>query len=472
MDNNNFRKSAHQVVDWIADYLEKIEDFPVKSNLEPGEIFNALPGSPPDQGESFDNIFTDFQQIILPGMTHWQHPRFHAYFPGNSSKPSILGEMITSAIGAQCMMWVTSPAAAELEEKMINWLKEMLDLPSSWEGVIQDTASTATLCAILSARENFSKGKINDQGFIDQPSFTIYCSNQAHSSVEKAVRIAGLGSGNLRKIGVDDNYAMLVDELKITIDHDIKKGHKPLCIVAALGTTGSTAIDPIKKIGQIASKYKIWFHVDAAYAGTALLLPEMRWMSKGLEFADSFVFNPHKWMFTNFDCSAYYVKDKHQLIETFSTTPEYLRTKEDMLVNNYKDWGIQLGRRFRALKLWFVIRSYGVVGLREKIAEHIKMGKWFKEQVEGSDDFELMAPAPLNTICFRFNPNQKTDLEPDQLNEQLLERLNSSGKVFMTHTKLNGNYTIRAVFGQTEVKWRHVKNTWNLICQEADLLVS
>jgi len=264
----------------------------------------------------------------------------------------------------------------------------------------------------------------------------------------------------------------LIDELEITIDHDIKKGCKPLCIVAALGTTGSTAIDPIEKIGQISDKYKIWFHIDAAYAGTALLLPEMRWMGKGLEFADSFVFNPHKWMFTNFDCSAYYVKDKHQLIETFSTTPEYLRTKEDMLVNNYKDWGIQLGRRFRALKLWFVIRSYGVVGLRDKIAEQIKMGTWFKEQVEESDDFELMAPAPLNTVCFRFNPSQKTDLELDQLNEQLLEELNSSGKVFMTHTKLKGNYTIRVVFGQTEVKWKHVKNTWNLICLEAELLLS
>lgn len=471
MDLHEFRRYAHEIVDWMADYLENIEKYPVMAQVRPKEIMNQLPPDPPQKSESFEQILADFEKVILPGVTHWQHPSFFAYFPANSSPPSVLAEMLTATLGAQCMIWQTSPAATELEERVLSWLGKMIGLPPDFVGVIQDTASTATLCSILTAREKAFNYSINAKGMNDKGILTTYCSTETHSSIEKSVKIAGLGKEYLRKIPVDENYAMIPEELEAAIESDLSKGYHPICIVATLGTTSSTAIDPLRKIGEICAKYNVWLHVDAALAGTALLLPELRWMIDGIEYADSFVFNPHKWMFTNFDCSAYFVKDPGALIQTFEILPEYLKTKEGDRVNNYRDWGIQLGRRFRALKLWFVIRHYGVEGLQQKVREHIRMAKDLTKKIEESEDFEMLAPVPLNTICFRYKPPGIDDTEQlNHMNEKLLERLNRTGKLYMTHTKLNGVYTLRFVIGQTYVKPRHVEQGWQLIKETAKSL--
>jgi aromatic-L-amino-acid decarboxylase len=464
MDSAEFRKYAHELVDWMADYFDNVTDYPVKSQVKPGEIIGQLPAEAPPEGEPFDRIFADFRQIILPGMTHWQHPSFFAYFPANSSRPSVLGEMLTSTLAAQCMIWQTSPAAAELEERVMTWLSRMLGLPDGFTGVIQDTASTATLCSILTAREVKSGFHINDSGLDGSRRYAVYCSTETHSSIEKGVKIAGLGRESLRKIAVDEGYALRPEILEAAIREDIEKGVVPLCAVATLGTTGSTAIDPLRKIGEICRKYDVWLHVDAAYGGTAMLLPEMRWIANGMEYADTFVFNPHKWMFTNFDCSAYFVKDAGALIRTFEILPEYLKTREGSTVNNYRDWGIQLGRRFRALKLWFVIRSFGVEGLQAKVREHLAIAKELKEQVEAADDFELLAPVPFSVVCFRYRPKGVDELEElNRINERLLEEINRTGKAYLTHTKLDGRYTIRVVIAQTEVHREHVQAAWELI---------
>ncbi len=464
MKNSEFRKYAHELVDWMVDYLENIEAYPVKSPVKPGEIIAQLPDIPPNDPEPFSQIMRDFEKIIMPGVTHWQHPNFHAYFPANSSPPSVLAEMLTATLGLQCMIWQTSPAAAELEERTMQWLQQMLDLPGKWDGVIQDTASTATLCSILTAREQHANYRINRAGLMGSPRLVVYCSEQTHSSIDKAVKIAGIGSDNLRKIPVDENYAMRPELLENAIRTDMTAGYRPLCVVATLGTTGSTAIDPLRPIGEICQRFGIWLHVDAAFAGTALVLPEFRWMADGLELANTFVFNPHKWMFTNFDCTAYFVKDKSALIRTFEILPEYLKTADDNRVNNYRDWGIQLGRRFRALKLWFVIRSYGVKGIRKKVRQHIALAQQAVKWIIAHPDFELLAPAPLNAICFRFHPAAISNEDLlNELNEKLLHRLNASGEVFLTHTKLNGRYTIRLIIGQTNVTLKHVEKVWNLI---------
>ncbi|HWR84001.1 MAG TPA: aminotransferase class V-fold PLP-dependent enzyme [Candidatus Deferrimicrobium sp.] len=464
MEINEFKTHAHELVDWVADYLENVREYPVKSQVQPQDIIGKLPTAPPENGEPFDQLFNDFRGIILPGMTHWQHPRFFAYFPANSSPPSLLAEMLTAAIGAQCMNWQTSPAATELEERMMQWLRQMIGLPEEFVGVIQDTASTATLCSILTARERASGYAINERGFGNAPTYAVYCSTETHSSIEKAVKIAGLGKANLRKVEVDADFAMKPQALEHAIQRDRRDGIVPLCVVATLGTTGSTAIDPLRKIGEICRRYEVWLHVDAAYAGTALLLPEMRWMSDGVELADTFVFNPHKWMLTNFDCSAYFVKDKQALVRTFEIMPEYLKTAEDKQVNNYRDWGIALGRRFRALKLWFVIRSYGVEGLRKIIRNHISLSRELAERIRGNNDFELLAPVPLNLICFRYHPAGLDDPDTlDGLNERLLNLINDTGQLFMTHTKLNDRFTLRMVIGQTRVTREDVQQAWEII---------
>ena len=360
MTPDEFRKHALELVEWMAGYMEKVEEYPVKSSVKPGEIFNKLPENPPLEPESFDSFLKDFEEIILPGISHWQSPNFFAYFPANTSPPSILAEMLTSTLAAQCMIWETSPAAAELEEKVMNWLRDMIGLPASFEGVIQDTASTATLAAIITAREKITGFSINNDGFKDSPVLRVYCSEQSHSSIEKAVKIAGFGKKHLVKIGVLEDFSMDPDKLKKAIEEDINKGFIPCCVIATIGTTGTTAIDPLRLIGEICSEKGIWLHVDAALAGTALLLPEFQWMLDGREYIDSFVFNPHKWMFTNFDCTAFFIKDAASLIKTFEILPEYLKTRTRGKVNDYRDWGIPLGRRFRALKLWCVIKCYGI----------------------------------------------------------------------------------------------------------------
>ena len=468
MDLENFRRHAHEMVDWMVDYFKNIENFPVKSQAKPGDIKRQLPLSPPEQGEPFETIMKDFDEIIMPGITHWQHPSFFAYFNANNSYPSVLGEMLTAALGAQCMSWQTSPAATELEERVMQWTAKIIGLPDDFTGVIQDTASTATLCSILTAREKFTDYQINRNGFSGEQKFTLYSSGEAHSSVEKAVKIAGFGSENLRKIEVDSQYAMDPGALEKAIVEDIRQGNRPLAVIAAVGTTGSIAVDPLRPIGEICKKYNLWLHVDAAYAGTGLLLPENRRMIDGIELVDTFVFNPHKWMFTNFDCSAYFVKDKEALIRTFEILPEYLKTKEGDRVNNYRDWGIQLGRRFRALKLWFVIRTFGVEGLREKVRNHIQWAKELAGSIENSPDFELLAPLHLGTVCFRYKPSHITDQEVlNKVNMELLETLNATGKVYLTHTKLRGVVTLRLVVGQTYQEKMHIEKGWELIRQTA-----
>ena len=466
-----FRKYAHQLADWMADYYQNIEDYPVKSNVKPGDIFNSLPDLPPSEGESMDKILMDFQFGILPGITHWQHPNFFAYFTANTSYPSILAEMLTTAMASQCMIWETSPAAAELEEKVMNWLRSMIGLPSNFEGVIQDTASTSTLVAILTARERYTDYSINEKGFTGTEKLRLYCTPETHSSIEKGVKIAGLGRTNLVRVEVDEKLAMKSDKLREAIEFDLKQGFKPFFVVATLGTTGTLAIDPLNSIAQICEEFKLWLHVDAAFAGTALVLPENRWMTIGVEQADSFVFNPHKWMFTNFDCSAYYVKDKEALLRTFEILPEYLKTRTRGEVNDYRDWGIQLGRRFRALKLWFVIRNFGVEGIKEKVREHIKIAKSLADKIRNSEDFILFEPQYLSVVCFRYQPSQKSNIEEiNQLNQNLLHKLNESGKIYLTHTKVHGMITLRMVIAQTNVEKKHVDRAWELIQKTAKTL--
>lgn len=464
MDNKIFEDASKEVLDWINDYLKNVENYPVKSQVNYHDIYNRIPETAPEKAEDFNLILNDFKEVIMPGITHWQSPNFFAYFPANSSYPSILAEMITSTLAAQCMKWETSPSAAELEERVMNWLKDMLGLPKNFIGVIQDTASTSTLASILTAREYYSNYNINKEGFSGNERYRVYCSTETHSSIEKAVKISGIGRDNLVKIPVDKNFAMIPEKLEEAIKTDLEKGFKPLCVVAALGTTGTTAIDPLKDISRIKKKYNIWLHVDAAYLGTALILPEFRWMIEGLEEADTFVFNPHKWMFTNFDCSAYFIKDKNALLNTFEIIPEYLKTRSDNVANNYCDWGIPLGRRFRALKLWFVIRTYGIVGLQEKIRYHIKLAKDLYDKFSAEENFELLAPLNANVICFRFKPaGREEDETLNIINEKLMHSLNSTGKIFLTHTKLNGKFTLRLVVAQTNIEERHTNKAFELI---------
>jgi len=463
MTPEEFRKHAHELVDWMADYMENVEKYPVRSPVKPGDIFNRLPDDPPLNPESFNILMKDFEEIIMPGITHWQSPNFFAYFPANTSPPSVLAEMIISTLSAQCMIWETSPAAAELEEKMMIWLRDLIQLPPEFEGVIQDTASTSTLAAILTAREKTTDFHINNDGAENTGTLRVYCSEQTHSSVEKAVKISGIGRKNMVKIQVKDDFSMDVQKLKEAVENDKRKGFRPCCVVATICTTGTTAVDPLRAIGEICADYDIWLHVDAAMGGTALILPEFQWMLDGREYIDSFVFNPHKWMFTNFDCSAYFVKNPEHLIKTFEILPEYLKTRTRGKVNDYRDWGIPLGRRFRALKLWSVIRMYGVKGLQEKIRYHVKLARQLAEMITREKDFEILAPVTINVVCFRYKPEGLEMTEINKVNETLNHQLNDSGKIYLTHTILNGIYTLRMVTGQTNVRMEHVEKAWDLI---------
>jgi aromatic-L-amino-acid decarboxylase len=463
MTPEEFRKHAHELVDWMAGYMENIEKYPVKSPVKPGEIFNRLPNNPPLKPESFNLLMKDLEEIIMPGITHWQSPNFFAYFPANTSPPSILAEMIISTISAQCMIWETSPAATELEEKMMIWLRDLIQLPPGFEGVIQDTASTSTLAAILTAREKKTGFHINDEGAENTGILRIYCSDQAHSSVEKAVKISGIGRKNLVKIPVKNDFSMDALKLREAVESDKEKGFLPCCVIATIGTTGTTAVDPLREIGEICTENNIWLHVDAAMSGTALILPEFQWMLDGREYVDSLVFNPHKWMFTNFDCSAFFVKHPELLIKTFEILPEYLKTRTRGKVNDYRDWGIPLGRRFRALKLWSVIRMYGVEGLQEKIRYHIKLAAQLAEMIAREKDFEILAPVVINVVCFRFKPEGMNEAEINKINETINHQLNDTGKIYLSHTVINGIYTLRMVTGQTNVRLEHVEKAWDLI---------
>jgi len=468
----DFRKNAHIFVDWMADYLENIDSLSVKSQVTAGEILNQIDTSPPQTSTSMDTIFADFKQIIMPGITHWQHPKFFAYFPSNSSTPSLLAEMLTATLGAQCMSWQTSPAAAELEERVMQWLAKMVGLPDTFHGVIQGGASIATLCALLTAREKYTDFNSNQAGLSQNTKpLVVYCSTQTHSSVLKAVRIAGIGDANLRFIDTDEDYRMDVNKLQRQIQADIKVGLQPLCVIAVLGSTSSGAVDPLLAITKITQQYQLWLHVDAAYAGTALFLSEYKHLLKGIEEVDSFVFNPHKWMFTNFDCSAFFIKDVKALTQTFSVLPEYLRTKEDDEVNNYRDWGIDLGRRFRALKLWFVIRYYGVEQLKSMIRHHIELANELALKIKADKHFEILEPISFNIICFRYINANITDFEVlNQRNKQLLENINKSGELYLTHTELSNKIYLRLVIAQTHVEAHHVEAAWTKIQAETALL--
>jgi len=466
MTPEEFRRQGHALVDWIADYHSRVETFPVLSRVKPGEIRAQLPPDAPQQGEAFDQILSDIDRVVLPGITHWQSPNFFAYFPANASGPAILGDLLSSGLGVQGMLWSTSPACTELETHVLDWLVPMLGLPekflstSSGGGVIQDTASSAVLCALLAARERATKFVSNRKGCDGR--LIAYCSTQTHSSLEKAMKVAGMGSDNLRQIDVDENFSLRADLLAQQIARDLADGLIPCFVCATVGTTSSNAMDPLREIAKICREHHLWLHVDSAMSGTAALCPEFRFIQDGVEFADSYGFNPHKWMFTNFDCSVFYVADRKHLIETLSVLPEYLRNQatESGAVIDYRDWHVPLGRRFRALKLWFVIRHYGIEGLQYHVREHIRLAQEFLRWVRDDPRFELAAPAVLNLICFRLRAG-------DTANQTLMDQLNASGDLFLTHTKLAGKFTLRFCVGQTHTQARHVKRAWERIREEA-----
>jgi aromatic-L-amino-acid/L-tryptophan decarboxylase len=470
MAPDEFRRRGKEMVDWIADYYERVETFPVLSQAKPGQLRAGLPAQAPERGESFDAMMADVERLILPGITHWQSPNFFAYFPSNNSFPSILGEMLSAGLGVQGMLWATSPACTELETHVLDWLVDMLALPAEFAssgpggGVIQDTASSSSLCALLAARERATNVATNERGCDGR--LVAYTSTQAHSSLEKAAKIAGIGSANLRAIEVDENFAMRPELLSAQIARDRAEGKIPFFVCATIGTTSSNAIDPVRQIAQIAHDHGLWLHVDAAMSGTAALCPEFRWTHDGVELADSYCFNPHKWMFTNFDCDCFYVRDRAALIRPLSVLPEFLRNRatESGAVIDYRDWQIPLGRRFRALKLWFVIRHYGVEGLRHHVRRHVELAQQFAQWVRADDRFELAAPAPLNLVCFRHRAG-------DEANQRIMDRLNASGDLYLTHTRLNDRLTMRMSIGQSQTELRHVERAWQRIREEAAAIV-
>jgi aromatic-L-amino-acid decarboxylase len=469
MTPEEFRRHGRAAIDWIADYYAGIERFPVLSRMTPGEVRAALPPEAPLEGEPFERILEDVEKLILPGITHWQSPNFFAYFPANASGPAILGDLISSGFGVQGMLWATSPACTELETHVLDWLAGMLALPGKFRstgaggGVIQDSASSASLCAILAGRERATGFGSNEKGCDGR--LAAYASSQAHSSIEKAVKIAGIGRSNLRLIDTDREHAMRADVLAGAIEKDLREGLLPCFVCATVGTTSSNAVDPLPEIGEICRKHGIWLHVDAAMSGTAAVCPEFRRIHDGLENADSYCFNPHKWMFTNFDCDCFYVADRNELIKTLSILPEYLLNEATRsgAVIDYRDWHIPLGRRFRSLKLWFVIRHYGVEGLRYHVRRHVALAGEFATWVSADERFELAAPAPLNLVCFRHRSG-------DAANEELMNRLNKSGDLYLSHTKLDGRFTLRLCVGQTTTEEKHVRRAWSRIQDEASRL--
>ena len=462
MTPEELRHLGRELVDWIADYMERVEELPVLSRAAPGSIRDRLPDAPPEAGEPFEAMLHDVDEILMPGITHWQHPGFFAYFPSNRSGPSILGEILSAGLGVQGMLWSTSPACTELETHVMDWLAELLGLPPAFRsgatggGVIQDTASSATLCALLAARERATDGEANRHGVAGD--LTAYASEHAHSSIEKAVRIAGLGSEQLRSIPGDAAFAMRPEALGEAMARDREAGFRPCFVAATVGTTSSNAVDPLGAIGPLCREHGAWLHVDAAMSGTAALCPELRWIHDGIEHADSYCVNPHKWMLTNFDCDAFWVRDRGALLGALSILPEYLRNRasDSGDVIDYRDWQVPLGRRFRALKLWFVIRWFGAEGLRALVRRHVAWTQELAGWIEASDAFELAAPAPLNLVCFRHR-------DGDEANQRILDAVNATGEVFLTHTRLDDQLTLRICVGQETTERRHVERVWELV---------
>jgi len=463
MSADDFRKFGHKLIDWAAEYLDNIEKYNVLPDIKPGEIKSGLPEHPNFAGEDFNKILNDFEKNIIPGITHWNHPGFMAYFNSTSSAPGILGELLIAALNVNGMLWKTSPSASELEEVTTKWLREMLGLPDYLWGIIYDTASVSSLHAIACAREKLGLN-IRDKGLAGSNlhKLRLYCSEHAHSSIEKGAITLGIGREGVKKIGCDADFKIIPELLKAEIRNDKKNGVLPFCVVATIGTTSTTSIDPIRAIGEICKEENLWMHVDSAHAGTAAIVPEMRYIFDGIEYADSIVVNPHKWMFVPVDCSVLFVKEPDILKRAFSLNPEYLKTKVDSEVINYNDYGVQLGRRFRSLKLWFVIKYFGAEGLAGIIKRNIETAKKFKQLVSDDPEFELMAPVPFSTICFRYKPaGYFGDL--NKLNSNLMEEINKTGRIFLSHTKLNGNFVIRLVVSGIRTEEKHVLEAWEII---------
>lgn len=471
MDNTEFRRVAHRFVEWIADYYENIESYPVSAQVKPGDVLNRLKQSPPEIGESIEDIFIDFERTIVPGMTHWQHPHFYGNYPGQTTYPSLLAEMLTSAMATQSTSWQCSPAATELEVRVTDWLRQLLGLPEAFTGTTQENASTSTLIAVLTARAKWSEYHVNQKGLYRQKRFVVYASVDADQALKKVMRIAGLGEENLHLIDVNDANELDTKALQQQIEKDKKKGLIPLMVVATLGTERTSAIDPVKKISTLARKHKMWLHVDAAYAGAAMVLPEYQELRDLMQRVNSIVIDPHKWLLTSSDCSVYFVKDVKALHRTLGLLPEYIKPKKGPEVVNFADRSLTQGRRFRALKLWFVLREYGTSGVQRFIRNHIELTKQLAEKIRLSPDFELLAPVNFNVVCFRYLPSNKaTDLEIDSFNNQLLESLNASGRIFLAPVDLKNRYGLRLVIGQTWVTRDSLNAAWQRIVTTAELL--
>lgn len=470
MNNDEFRSLGHQFIDWVADYREGIRDLAVMSPAKPGEIRAKMPKTPPLQGEGLGGILRDLDATVMPGITHWNHPGFFAYFPSNTSYASILADIVASGLGVQGMSWQTSPAATEVEEVVMDWLRQMLGLSEAFTGVIHDTASTATLCALICAREktsNFGQTRNGLQGGASK--LVVYASDQSHSSIEKGALLAGFGKANLRLIETDKDHALRLDSLLKAIQEDIAMGKLPCAVVACIGTTATTAVDPLKQLTDIAQKYRLWLHVDAAMAGSAMILPECRWMWEGIEAADSIVLNPHKWLGAGFDLSAYYAKDPQHLIRVMGTNPSYLRTAQDNEVKNFRDWGIPLGRRFRSLKLWFLLRDQGVEGLQARLRRDIANAGWLKDQVDKAPDWERMAPVPLQTLCIRHVPKgMKAEAMLRAHNLAVANAINQSGRAYLTPAILKGKQMIRVSIGAEGTERKDVETLWAQLQDVAD----
>jgi aromatic-L-amino-acid decarboxylase len=465
MDPESFRMYGHQVVDWIADYLTHVGEYPVLAQTAPGDIRHALPDKPPVRPESMESILADFEHVIMPGITHWNSPGFLAYFGITGSGPGILGEMLSGALNVNAMLWRTSPAATELEQVTLDWLRQMLGLPHPLFGVINDTASSGVLYALAAAREALPL-HIRQQGMAgrsDVPRLRYYASQEAHSSVDKAGIVLGVGQEGMRKIGVDGEFRMDVRQLEQAIQEDIAGGWLPFAVVATVGTTSTTSVDPVPKIADVCERYGLWLHVDGAYGGSAAVDPAMRWALAGCERADTLIVNPHKWLFTPIDCSVFYTRKPDVVKAAFSLVPEYLRNTESAgeEVPNLMDYGTSLGRRFRSLKLWMIMRYFGQEGLAARIREHVRLGQLFAQWVDGSQEFERIAPTPFSTVCFRAHPRGMDDESPlDALNERMMNRINTHGRFFLSHTKLNGKFTIRVAIGNLHTTEPDLQDLW------------
>jgi len=469
MTPEEFRAAGHQLIDWIADYRTRVEQRPVMARTEPGEIKAQLPPSPPDAPEPFDTIVADLDRLVVPGLSHWQHPRFFGYFPSNGSLASVLGDYVSTGLGVLGLAWQSSPALTEVEEVATDWLRQMLGLSTVWSGVIQDTASTSTLIALICARERATAFSLTRGGLQAEPRpLIVYTSAHSHSSVAKAALLAGFGRDNIRIVAHDDAYAMQPDALAAAIDADLQRGALPCAVVTTAGSTTSTAFDPLAAIGSVAAKNRMWLHVDAAMAGSAMILPECRPLWDGIERADSLVVNPHKWLGAAFDCTVYYLRDPEHLVRVMSTNPSYLQSAADGRVKNYRDWGIPLGRRFRALKLWFLIREQGVAQLQGRLRRDIENAQWLAREIGARRGWRLLAPVPLQTLCVRHEPDGVSGEALDRHTLGWVERINRSGAAYLTPATLDGRWMARVSIGAESTERRHVDALWRTMRQEAE----